>query len=473
MKQLLSFLAFLPWIGSANSSIAQTDQQRNKVVFEKLQQYINNKSTDSLYSLLNDNFQKQFSRQMIEGVLVSNVYNMGGITDANEISHRNGVSAYKVSYANGAQKMMLGADSSFKIYTLVFRPWQDEVKIPSKDHRSATDNKLTTLLDRQVDTIARQYIDKINAVGLSIGILKDGKMMIYNYGETTKGNGKLPGSNTMFEIGSVTKTFTATLLAWYAQQGKVSLTDPITKYLPDSVTSNKELSGITLQMLSNHTSGLPRVPFNLSTGDKDADPYAAYDDAKLFYFLKNCKPLSIPGTKYDYSNTAVGLLGVILERVSGVSYDKMVKDVIAKPLAMSHTAQHLTAGERKTLTAVYDEKGGEVIPWNFQSIAGAGCLRSTVSDLLNYAAANMTDNNSTLYKAMRLTHEITVEKGSKVGLGWHFSGKGSPWLWHNGGTGGSSSFVAFNPDKKVAVVILSNAATSVDDIAKEIMDIAK
>lgn len=471
MKQFCLILAIL-LLGYVQPGRAQDDQQRNKLVFEKLQGYINSKATDSLYSLLDDNFQKQFSRQTIEGVLAGNVYTMGGITDAKESAYKGGVSVYKVSYANGTQKVMIGADSNNRIYTLSFRPWLDEEKTPKKAHRSLSDNPLSTSIDKQIDTVARKYIDRLNTVGLAIGIWKNGKKVTYGYGATVKRKGSVPLPGTIFEIGSITKTFTATLLAWYAQKGKVKLSDPITKYLPDSVAANKNLEGITLLMLSNHTSGLACLPFNLDAGGRNPDPYANYDKAKMFYYLKNCKPLTTPGTKYDYSNIAVGLLGVILEQVSGKSYEDMVKQVITVPLRMNQTVQNLSVDERARFTAVYNEKGMETSDWNFQAFAGAGCLHSSVDDLLKYAAANMANDDNALFKAMSLTHEPTLKPGN-IGMGWHFGGGRNAWLWHNGGTGGSSSFMAFNPEKKLAVVVLSNAAISVDDLARDIMEIAK
>jgi CubicO group peptidase (beta-lactamase class C family) len=473
MKQFLSISFLLLLLGYSNNSLSQTDQQRNDIVFQKLKGFINHKSADSVYALLDDNFRKQVTPEAISSVL-NNVYSLGSITNATETKFREGVSAYKVEYASGIQKVIIGADSLYRIHTLAFRPWVDESKIPMKQNRSATNNPLATQFDKQVDTIARRYIDRLNTVGLEIGIVKDGKIVTYGYGEVVKGSGKIPTANTIFEIGSITKTFTATLLAWHAEQGKVKLSDSIAKYLPDSVADNKELSGITLQMLSNHTSGLPRVPFNLALGGPNDDPYAEYDDPKLFYFLKNCELRSAPGTKYDYSNTAVALLGVILERVSGMAYEKMVKSVITTPLEMTHTVQHLPAAERETFTAVYDREGKEVTPWNFEAIAGAGCLRSTANDMLLYAMANMNNDSSPLSKAMSVTHRVTFDQGPKVGLGWHYKGiKDSPWLWHNGGTAGSSSFIAFNPDKKTAIVVLANSFISVDDLAKELTDIVK
>ncbi|MES2453916.1 MAG: serine hydrolase domain-containing protein [Bacteroidota bacterium] len=329
----------------------------------------------------------------------------------------------------------------------------------------ATSNTLTSILDKQVDSVARQYIQKSNTVGLSIGILVNGAIKTYGYGEIVKGEGNLPDANTIFEIGSITKTFTASILAYYVNQGKISLTDPITKYLPDSLLVNPELNSIKIINLSNHTSGLPSIPPNFLPNMDPLNPYLHYDEALLFANLKTCKLATIPGEVYAYSNLSVGLLGVILQRVSGKNYEQLVKQVITGPLKMSNTAQILTPKATKQFTAVYNAKGTETKPWDFKALAACGCLRSTVNDLLTYAKNNIHCDNTVLSNAFDLTHQITFSKEPLVGLGWHvFQIKGANYYWHNGGTGGSRSFLIFSIEQKMAAVVLSNAEVGVDEV---------
>jgi len=329
----------------------------------------------------------------------------------------------------------------------------------------ATSNTLTSILDKQVDSVARQYIQKSNTVGLSIGILVNGAIKTYGYGEIVKGEGNLPDANTIFEIGSITKTFTASILAYYVNQGKISLTDPITKYLPDSLLVNPELNSIKIINLSNHTSGLPSIPPNFLPNMDPLNPYLHYDEALLFANLKNCKLATVPGEMYAYSNLSVGLLGVILQRVSGKNYEQLVKQVITGPLKMSNTAQILTPKATKQFTAVYNAKGTETKPWDFKALAACGCLRSTVNDLLTYAKNNIHCDNTVLSNAFDLTHQITFSKEPLVGLGWHvFQIKGANYYWHNGGTGGSRSFLIFSIEQKMAAVVLSNAEVGVDEV---------
>ena len=321
-------------------------------------------------------------------------------------------------------------------------------------------------MDKQVDEIARPYIQKTNTVGLSIGIIKNGQMSVYNYGETARGNNQLPTANTIFEIGSITKTFTATLLSFYANEGKVKLTDLITKYLPDSVKANPALNGITLLQLSNHTSGLARIPENLQFDSAGAaNPYKSYSKRLLYSYLKKCKLNSNPGERYAYSNLGFGLLGTILSQVSGKTFDQMVQEVICNPLGMKNTAQHLSSIQQPRLAKVYSQYGEATVPWDFDALAALGALRSTLNDMLIYAKVNMNDGADRLAKAFGQTHEVTYSKDTKIALGWHIiTVDGVEYIFHNGSTYGSSSFLAFNADNKLAVVVLSNSAESTDAI---------
>src|SRR5207244_1996226 len=128
-----------------------------------------------------------------------------------------------------------------------------------KTQKVKSDNRLLTALDKQVDSAVRPYINLAITTGVSIGILRNGKMYFYNYGETAKGNKKLPNQHTIYEIGSISKTFTATLLADAVSNGKISLGDPVSKYLPARIPA-LEFEGVpvTIKMLSNHSSGIPR-----------------------------------------------------------------------------------------------------------------------------------------------------------------------------------------------------------------------
>jgi len=336
----------------------------------------------------------------------------------------------------------------------------------------ATSNPLKSEIDKKIDTVARTYIQKANTVGVIIGVLNNGQINTYRYGETIKHSGKLPDADNFFEIGSITKTFTATLLAYYVNEGKIKLSDPITKFLPDSVKANPELQSITLLNLCNHTSGLARIPDNLISHAADAlNPYKDYTKELLYTYLKTCKLESKPGEKYAYSNLAVGLLGSILENVSGELFSQMVRDIICKPLGMFSTDQYLNPLLMPRSVQVYNANGQPTEAWDFDVLAPCGALKSTLNDMMLYAKANLHPGADELSKAIELTHKITFNKDVKIGLAWHvIKVDGVEYYFHNGGTNGSSSFLAFNPEKNIAVVVLSNAAESTDALGTGIFE---
>ena len=449
---------------------AQSAQRANDSLFKLVKTAVNAQDGDALYALLNDNFKANISKDQFTGILKANLYPMGTIKETSLISYADGQSKYKAACATETLEFRISADKEGKIAGLRFLPYKEPVG--TKNHVVPTNNPMQSTIDSAVDHIARSYIDKVNTVGLSIGIVKSGTAGVYGYGATTKSSGVIPDADAIFEIGSISKTFTATLLAYYVGEHKVSLNDPVTKYLPDDIAANKELQKVTLQMLANHTSGLPRLPDNLLNAFTDmSNPYKSYNLEKLYKYLKNCKLQSVPGEKYAYSNLGAGLLGTILAEVSGKTYEQMITDIICTPLGMSSTSTRATGTLAERYVAVHNDKGEQVPMWDMNVLAGAGAIRSTVHDMVLYVRANMQQQSGKLPQAMELTHKITYDKEMAVGLGWHIVKEPTPVYWHNGGTGGCSSIVLFDPQKQIAVVVLSNAAESADAVGQEILKV--
>ncbi|SHN02196.1 serine hydrolase domain-containing protein [Mucilaginibacter sp. OK098] len=466
-----SAIIILLFFAMSITASAQTLQQRRvDSVFALVKKYFNEKNADAVYNLTGDAFQKEISIIGWADVAAKQLFPLGEMKETALISFvNNSMATYKTAFNSVTLQIFISLDQKNKLETFIFKPYTEPAN--NKTALVPTSNPMLSDMDKQVDTVARTYIQKANTVGLCIGIIKDGKTHIYQYGETKRGNGKLPNADSFFEIGSITKTFTATLLAWYVNEGKVKLTDPITMYLPDSVAVNQSLKDITLQNLINHTSGLVSVPDNLNDSMTDPfNPYKDYTKQLMYSYLRTCRLNSKPGEKYAYSNLGVGLLGVILQYVSGKPFEQMVSEIITRPLGMLSTAQYLNPLISPRFVSVYNSDGNPTIAWDFDVLAPCGALRSTVNDLLRYAKANMHPGADSLSKAIELTHHITFTKDVKIGLGWHvIPVNGISYYFHNGGTYGSNSFLAFNAEKNIAIVVLSNAYEPTDAVAAGIL----
>ncbi|WP_179344807.1 serine hydrolase [Winogradskyella ursingii] len=306
---------------------------------------------------------------------------------------------------------------------------------------------------------------------IAMAYIKGDEVVYFNYGNTLLENGKPVNENTIYEIGSISKVFTTILLADEVSKGKMKLSDPISKYLPSSVkvpTKNGEV--ITLKHLATHSSGLPRMPNNFSPQDIN-NPFADYTVEQLYQFLSSYNLEQEIGSLYEYSNLGMGLLGHILELHTGKSYEELVIERIAKPLEMNDTQIAFTDRMKNRLAYGYNEELERTSNWDITSLAGAGAIRSSTSDMVKFIQANITDNDSSLNKAMKLSHEIAFTDAANnmnIGLGWHYANN-DKIIWHNGGTGGYRAFSGFAKNTKEGVVVLTNSAFTADAIGLKVL----
>jgi CubicO group peptidase (beta-lactamase class C family) len=449
---------------------AQRDREKTDSVATLVRQYFNRKDAAKLYELTGEQFRKAVPADKFAEVGNTNLFPLGEMQEPRFVGLANGVSKYKVDLPGLSMAMFLGLDEKDKLQTFLFREYVDET---IKKDKVASSNALATPLDKEVDKAVQPYISPMAAKGLSIGILKDGQMFFYGYGETAKDSGKLPNEQTIFEIGSITKTFTAVLLADAVNRGMIKLDDPVQKYLPDSIPPlTFEGVPVTIKMLSNHSSAIPRMPSNFDESVSDPlNPYKAYTEKQLFRFYKTLRLNRKPGLRYEYSNLAVATLGLILERLYKRSFEQLVMEKITLPLKMNSTRQFLRKADSAAFAKGYNDNGRYNGQWDFKVFAPAGALRSTAADMLLYAKANLGEAPAALQKAMQLSHAVSFTDGtSKTGLGWHYIKPGEDEvLFHNGGTGGYRSYLAINKNKKLAVVILSNTAVGTESVGDELM----
>ncbi|MEO6130464.1 MAG: serine hydrolase, partial [Saprospiraceae bacterium] len=337
---------------------------------------------------------------------------------------------------------------------------------------------LTTYVFSQEKTLPADVLSSINQrisggtnPSIVIGIIDADGPRYYSFGKTTKG-GKPVNEHSIYEMGSISKVFTATLLADMIREGEMNADDPIEKYLPSTVhIPMYEGTHITLGNLSDHTSSLPRMPDNFAPADP-LNPYADYTVDQMYSFLSSYTLTRPIGSEYEYSNLAVGLLGHILALKAGKPYEDLMVSTIAAPLQMNETRITLSSETKKNL-AIGHTMGMEVPNWDLPTLAGAGAIRSSVFDMLQFLSAQMGNQSGTLYEAMQLTHQARHDKanGNSVGLGWHITPGGEhKIIWHTGATGGYTTFIGFIDENKTGVAVFTNSSEDVDDIGFHLLE---
>lgn len=322
-------------------------------------------------------------------------------------------------------------------------------------------------IQAEVDTMALALIKERGIAGMAVAVIAPGPSGAlvthkFSYGMTTRLGGKPVTSATLFEIGSETKVFTAVLLASFAAEGRVAIDDPIQKYLPAGIRAPGGASApITLRDLATHRSGLPRMPSNLGGGSQARSRYSSDD---LYGFLNQYTLPYEPGAKFEYSNLSFGLLGTLLARLEAKSYEALIVDRIAGPLAMPDTRIHLNAEQRGRLAKGHTSTGGFAPEWNNSgALAGGGGLLSTIEDNARFLAASIDPPSLPIGLALQQVQALqtyTQEPEVVTGLGWQRINRSGSFphdiIWKNGGTTGFSSWMGFVRETRVGVVILTN-----------------
>ena len=338
---------------------------------------------------------------------------------------------------------------------------------------SASSSARALPADAEIMSIIKQRVDDKRSAGIVIGVLDaNGRTRVVAYGDPGPGQPALDG-NSVFEIGSISKVFTATALAELVQEGKVHLDDPAQKYLPSSVhMPSRDGKVITLGTLSEQNSGLPRMPSNFRPAD-NANPYADYTVQQMYDFLSGYQLPRDPGAEFEYSNLGVGLLGHLLSNATGMSYEELERQRVWAPLGMTNTAITLTPWMKSHLALGHDEQGHVVPNWDLPTLAGAGAIRSTTNDMLKFLDANLHPERGVLQRAMAFAQKDRAPAGNmRIGLNWLTSYAGTDTIvWHNGGTGGYRTFLGFEPSRKVGVVVMTNTTgAGADDIGFHILN---
>jgi len=325
-------------------------------------------------------------------------------------------------------------------------------------------------LDKLINHIIKKEINFDEIPGLVIGVIDADSTYVYGFGETKKGNEQQPDGNTIYEIGSVTKVFTASLLTLLEDEELLNYKDTIGQYFPELKQP------ITLHDLVTHSSGFPRLPHNLGTKEQDANqPYANYLNEDLLDFLQNYILTKPAGTEYDYSHCGYALLTQIIESTTGKKYEQILQDKLLNSLKMNDTRIILDK-EQQERFAQGHSLINEVPAWQFSSFEGAFALKSSVNDLLRFLSMHLRDHHTNLENTLRTNLDkqlLTTRYDVHIGRGWHIirTRKRFPDVYvHSGVTSGFNSYISFVPETHTAVVVLANSKKSISEIGMVLLE---
>ncbi len=343
-------------------------------------------------------------------------------------------------------------------------------------------------MQERLDALVSSISDRPPQTALMVGVISGEQRSTYAYGSL---DGRLPGGSTVFEIGSVAKVFTTALLATLIQDGRLALDQPAAELAPEL---RGYPAGVTLRRLATHTAGLPKMPGNIlrSLLKDRSNPYAAYTEDQLLRWVVRHPPSpnQLEAGLVSYSNLGMGLLGTLLGRKLGMTYEEAVRMRICEPLGMGDTGIRLPPDQAGRLAPPHNSRGRAAHSWDLPAFAGAGALRSTADDLLAFVDAQLGSAPAVMARALEGTHEVQGRRFATPGLlpkvvarlsgydpatdrthggmalGWtvgHLSSVESAVHWHHGATGGYRAFVGFARSAAAGVVVLANSGPSMRD----------
>lgn len=432
----------------ANQIFAQTENYRTAI--DQFQTKYNAGKYDEIFSNFSIEMKQALPLESTKEFLTGLKSEAGKIENKEFTGYeQKSYATYKTKFEKAVLSVNISLNENNQINGLFVKPYKE-----SAASETNTVNALSKYPKEIAQIIYLKSKDFPNNTQLSIAVIKNGKT---NYYGIIKENGSIKpieNQSKVFEIGSITKVFTSTVLASLIEDKKISLADPVNSYYPFTFKNNLNIS---FGSLANHTSGLPRLPGNLDLSNK-SNPYKNYGSRELEDYLKNTLKLEHQNSaSYAYSNLGAGLLGYTLGLSQKTSFQELLRKRIFDKYQMTDSftnSQNLGGNLVKGLNA-----NGETVPnWDFDALFGGGGILSTTKDLAKFAAAQFNSENKEL--TLTRTPTFDISEKMKIGLGWHIlkSENGQNLFLHNGGTAGYSSSMTVNTGNQTAVIILSNVS---------------
>lgn len=314
----------------------------------------------------------------------------------------------------------------------------------------------------EVEKMSQQLMDSKKFVGLSVAVVTPSEDFTVHLGETKLGSGVKPTSDSLYEIGSVTKAITGTMAAQMVLEGKIKETDVAQSILKGKKLSKKNESITVLDLLTQRSGIVPIYSESTFKPKDPLNPWAGFNENEMYSVIAKNDLKFVPGSKYEYSNIATALTGYLLEAVDKQPYAEMLKARITQPLQLKDTVIALDSEQNKRLVQGYYNDGKDltsIAKWDMTGVPAMGSVVSSLQDMVTIAKGLM-DTDSQLGKAFDLAARPlrTAAPGMSIGYFWHYD-DANKFVWHNGSTYGMSSLVLISKEKKTAVILLTNTMT--------------
>lgn len=354
----------------------------------------------------------------------------------------------------GNDRVLIGAqverEQPHRLIFLLFRRDQSIQQI--FDETPGRMAHLGEILDEHISPL----VESLAPGGVLVGVVRDGEIHIGGFGPVS--------DHQVFEVGSVTKPFTGTLLAEMVARGDVALEDRAASFFSEEVAFPKDSMGREIRLIDlvTHSASLPRLPPDWDPADP-LDPYADFKVETLYESLAKVVLDAPIGSVVRYSNYGFAILGHALSRAGNAPYAELVVERVCRVLGMTDSGIELGEKYAERRAQGYGLSGNEMSPWRRPLFGAAGGVETTIADLTRFLRAQLAPQSTSLATPILETQMPRVASGENahVGLAWQIAtlSDGSRCIWHSGQTGGFSSSVIFHPNKGLGVAALSNTTS--------------
>ena len=456
---------------------AQEDKFEGQELVNDFIKAYNNEDYQSVFDLFSSEMKTALPINELTDFLKNLNSNAGKISANEFIREENNISIYKLTFEKWVSQYSFSIDDDKKIAEVFyFDTYRDEIL--SGLAINSLSNNGGLISDEQIELIFEKSKYFPNNTQISLAFINGDNVTYYGLKRQNDSIFYISNYKDIFEIGSITKVFTANILAKSVIDNKIKLNENINDYLNIKFKNNISIS---FKRLANHTSGLPRMPSNFEQEASSSDnPYKHYDDKYLKDYLINFMEIDNKDIGNSaYSNLGMGLLGFTLSNIYNLNYQELYEKYIFSKYNMKNTTFNMQSVNKKLVKGL-DAEGNYTSNWELASLASSGGILSNVEDLAKYGIAHFNKSNLDLMLMTKKT--VRVDDQVDTGLGWHIINSeksDNKWHWHNGGTGGYTSSMAIDIKNLVGVIVLSNVSAfnafegNIDQLCFELMKTLK